>query len=411
MNDRETETPKLKREAIVRAEPPPQTRHAGILVLTSMALASLAVLVIVPMVHLSISHQRPTSVVVTTTVESPVAPQSAAAVVTVRPAPARDLAIGEPLAAGKTLTSDPGVWIGTAASPGPYGVLAVWSSSHLFVSRDDGVGFRQVLGGPGSIGGATIDESGRLFMIRDRRRLGIENTDGSTQWLSLPFSGETLALQSSGGWLGWLALAHDTDSDSAVVLALSSDGGATWRRQSVAEHATHALMRIEPGGVIHLLLRVEDSIDQKMWRLRAHVDGRPMESMPWPSQYADAWGLARGGWAYAIASECATDSNDICAMGPDPADRIVNTEIKTTWNLIMESNSSTTLAASGSSLLRFDGARITRVTDDVPPEVTSFAVDGIDRSLAVVGQHLLRFSPEHGWRIIFSRDGEIHYRD
>jgi hypothetical protein len=407
MNQRDCDQLTLKREAIMRAPRPPDERRQLSAVL-GVALGCMAVMVVVPAFIIA-ALGRPQPVISM----SPASPFASAT--WARPLPglvtATDLPLGTPLAPGArlpgALPDDQGeAWRGVAVSSGLHPIVAVWSPSRLFVSRDDGKAFHQVLGGPGEIGGAAIDAYGRLFMVRDRQRLGVQGLDLDTEWRSLPFAGETLQVAAGGVWLGWLALADDSRSDAQVVLALTADGGATWRTQSIADHATGALMRIEDDGTIHLLLVREDAVDPTMRRLRGHVDGRPMQEVPWPSSYAEAWGLGHGGFAYAIASECASEGNDICAM--EVHGDLASTRIATAWSLQMGSNGATTLAASGPDLLRFDGRVATVVDRGAPAEITALAVDGLGRGVAIAGQHLVRWSPRHGWRVLFTQAGPGH---
>lgn len=402
----------LRREAIVETRPRTEPHRTVFVVIAGMALASL----LIPIAIVA-TQSRPTATVITVEnhvapdikiVEVPVADMEPAVAPAADQMLARDEAIGEPLQQGAALNAER-AWLGAAASPGPVAVAAVWSSTELFLSRDDGRTFAQVLGGPGSIGGAAIDEVGTLFLVRDQKRLGAHNPDGQSLWRELPFAGDTLALTTGAGWLGWLGLAHDSERSSAVVLALSADGGQTWRTQSVAEHADRALMTIEEDGAIYLLTLLEDAAAPSMSRLLGHVDGRALETMRWPSEYADAWGLGADGWAYAIASECASADNAICAMGPDGTSELRPSGVKTDWNLLMHSNGAVALAVSGERLLRTDGARLKVVDERIPTGITALAVDGIDRGLAVVGQHLLRWSPSHGWRVVHTADGRIDY--
>ena len=388
--------PVLKRETVVQAEPTPDARR--ILVFgVPMFLFACALVPLVAMLFRS--HTQMTLLCIdqdTPAARARALPVSDALL-------AGDTAIGAEFPVGPR-SSVARSWQGVAASPGPYGVLAVWSETELFVSADDGRRFRQVLGGPGDIGAATIDDAGVVFMTRDYQRLGVYVAPDRETWRALPFAGDTLALAADYGWLAWLGLAHDGARDAQLVLALSRDHGATWRTQTIASHADRALMRIEADGFVHMLLLVEDNAAPTMSRLRGHVDGRALEQLARPSDYADAWGLGHGGWAYAIASECADDDNDICAMSSESDARLLSTHTLTDWQLIMASNGASTLAASGDTLLRFEHERVHALTERIPTEISALSVDGIDRALAVVGQDLLRWSPGHGWRVLLSRD-------
>lgn len=387
--------PVLKREAVVQAEPTPDA-HRILVFGVPMFLFACAMVPLVAMLFRSHTQMTLLCIDQDTPARLRGLPASEAFM-------AGDTAIGAEFPAGPT-SSVARPWQGVAASPGPYGVLAVWSETEIFVSVDDGRRFRQVLGGPGELGAATIDDAGVVFATRDYQRLGVYVAPDREMWRTLPFAGDTLALATGHGWLAWLGLAHDGARDAQLVLALSRDHGVSWRTQSIAAHADRALMRIEAGGFVHMLLLVEDSAAPTMTRLRGHVDGRALEQLAWPSDYADVWGLGHGGWAYAIASECADDDNDICAMGPESGAGILSTHTLTDWQLIMASNGASTLAASGDTLLRFERERVDALAERIPTEISALAVDGIDRALAVVGQDLLRWSPGHGWRVLLSRD-------
>lgn len=409
--------PALQREAIVHTPSRAEPHRVVLLAIAGMALLSL----LVPLVIVT-TQQRPAMTVIT--VESQAVPSERIVVVerAVEAVPeqpvteqmrAADDAIGAAIATGAELAPER-PWHGIAASPGPFAVASVWSAAELHVSRDDGRTFRQVLGGPGEIGGVAIDETGVVYAVRDARRLGLHTPDGKALWRELPFAGETLGLIAADGWLAWLGLARDTDDSSAVVLAVSADGGQTWRTQRVAEHADQALIAMDDGA-IHLLTLVEDASAPTMKRLLGHVDGRALQELSWPTDYADAWGLGHGGWAYAIASECAGADNAICAVSADAAATgapvMLPSGVVTDWDLLMHSNGGATLAVSGDRLLRAHRSRMTVADERIPAGISALAVDGIDRALAVVGEHVVRWSPTHGWRVLHSADGRIDYSE
>ncbi|MCG8416681.1 MAG: hypothetical protein MJE77_01905 [Proteobacteria bacterium] len=389
-NRQASEKPLLTRQAIIRPQVPKNA--IAIVALAAMACLALTVMALVML--------RPQVLVVTERTA-----QAAPATVVLRPALAVDRSIGAGLTSGDAIASDDPSWVGVAATPGPWAALAVWSEQQLFASRNDGASFRQVLGGPGPIGGAVFDRHARLYVVRDTRQLGIEHPDGAVEWKALPFAGETLSVAVGGDWFGWLAMAHDQSDDATLVLALSSDGGTTWRRQAVAAEATRADLRIEPDGAIFMVLQKEDCMDESIQRLRGHVDGRPMAAMSWPTDHAHMWGQGHGGWAYAIASECASDSDDICAMGPNPSHSIESTGLRTDWDIVFGTGGDITLAISGQRVLRFSGPRASVEDQNAPREISALAVDGLGRGLGVLGEHLIRWSPRHGWRVLLSRDG------
>lgn len=409
----------LQREAVVHM-PSRATSHRALLVAVgATALASVLVPIAMVASHHTPSPTPPTVVTIetqyTASVQPVIAPVTASVPVSVNDAACELSAIddrerGTAIAANAALMTDR-AWRGVAASPAAYGILATWSDTELFVSRDDGDTFNQALGGPGEVGGVVIDGAGVVYAVRDLNRLGVIDSCGVEHWRALPFSGDTLAMAVGHDYLGWLGLAHDRSDSASVVLAISSDGGHTWRTQTIAAHADRALLRMEAGGAVHMLLLEEDSASPTMRRLLANVDGRTPETMTWPTDFADAWGLGHDGWAYAVASECVEEHSAICAVGPTASSPLTSTGMTTAWDIIVNSNGTRTFAVSGDQLLRFDRDRITAEAQRIPVGVTTLAVDGLGRVVVSVGQHLMRLSPNHGWRVLFTRDGQIHHSE
>jgi len=329
------------------------------------------------------------------------------------PQRAVDDAIGEAIPIDRNVRVEPADhdhWRGVTTSTGPYAVVAVWSDAEIFVSRDDGRTFSQALAGPGEVAGTAFDEAGNLFAIRGRDLLGIQRPDGTVSWRSLPFSGATLAVATGAGWLGWLHLQEHEERGAFALVSLSYDQGTTWRHQVVPSHGnTENSLRIESDGTIRIMGLSEDCHLQETERHEGHVDGRAFREIAWPDDLAAGWGMGSHGWAYTIGTACdgADDGNDLrlCAIGPGPLPAVQATGHLVDWDLRVATNERTTLASSGRLLLQLDANRSSLIDSNAPLALDHFAIDGIGRAVGSVGSTLVRWSPRHGWRVLFAPDG------
>ena len=55
--------------------------------------------------------------------------------------------------------------------------------------------------------------------------------------------------------------------------------------------------------------------------------------------------------------------------------------------------------------MQLDGNRSSLVDSSAQLALGHFAVDGIGRAVGSVGSTLVRWSPRHGWRVLFAPDG------
>jgi hypothetical protein len=167
-------------------------------------------------------------------------------------------------------------------------------------------------------------------------------------------------------------------------------------------------LRIERNGSVELLLREEDADYDMVWRYRGHADGRPIEVASWPSDHEPHLGLAKGGWAYTLSTECADGALAVCSVSPEGHLSRVDTIEPSEWTFAV-AGGSTTMAAVGRDLFQLDGSEGRSIGVSSPGEVDALAVDGIDRGVALVSGHLVRWSPRRGWRLLH-RGGTLALR-
>jgi hypothetical protein len=323
---------------------------------------------------------------------------------------ASDDPIGMALPESQTLVrSDGSPWQGISTSTDEYGAIAVFSRTELWLSLDDGRTFTQRLGAEGDIAGVAIGGRGVTYVVRGDRSLGILHADGSAEWSDLPQRGELLAIAANQNRLALLTTQPDDHEGLMALLSTSEDLGESWHSQLIPHFGNHSnTLRIERNGSVELLLREEDADYDMVWRYRGHADGRPIEVASWPSDHEPHLGLAKGGWAYTLSTECADGALAVCSVSPEGHLSRVDTIEPSEWTFAV-AGGSTTMAAVGRDLFQLDGSEGRPIGVSSPGEVDALAVDGIDRGVALVSGHLVRWSPRRGWRLLH-RGGTLALR-
>jgi hypothetical protein len=102
--------------------------------------------------------------------------------------------------------------------------IAVWAGTAVAVSRDDGASFARVAGRSGRVSSVAVGDDGTLYVARDRS-LEVVASGGRVVNRALPFAGR---LAAGSGRLA-LATVVDGERQDRVAVALSRDGGASWR--------------------------------------------------------------------------------------------------------------------------------------------------------------------------------------
>ena len=312
--------------------------------------------------------------------------EPAAAVEVPTAALASDDPIGAPVTG--TLDDDTDGWRGVAASPDPFGVIALWTDRSLWVSRDDGRSFRQELAAPEPIGAATIGEDGRVFAARHGGRFGVLTPGGRTRWLRLDYD-QALAIAHGGAWTVLLTMSADRRTGLAPILWATRDHGDAWRRLvAPAAGDLDNRLRVSADGTIDLLVRVTGDLAPHMRHYRGHVDGRPFAAIL-DSEDPQPFGLGH-------------DGSTVQLTGYDSDTRLEPYHLAVAdWDVVLGAGAGRTVAVADRRLLALEGSVARPLSDRVPGRVRALTADGIGRSLAIVGRVGLRHSAAHGWRQLF----------
>jgi len=273
---------------------------------------------------------------------------------------------------------------GVASSPGCPGLVATWTATALFVSRDDGARFTEVLSDrPGSVRAVAVTPRCDVWLARGPR-LGVLRRDGATAWQPTPTSATTEALSASAAGLLWLG----SDDKSDLSLAFLDATGKTVRLLPAPPRGNAGrAMHLDDDGAIWWMVGSEAACGGGgQSRLVSHVDGRTWKELPWPLDTPGAFDPGPRGWAYALG-HC-DDGVGLCAV--DRAGRAHRAvETATIDTLLVASRGARAVAVVNSRLVALDGARAT-ILADVPSDPRAIALDGRGRPLVVAGGRLHR---------------------
>jgi hypothetical protein len=297
---------------------------------------------------------------------------------------ASDDPIGPPVSG--EVADRPASWLGVAASPDEFGVVAVWGERILWVSRDDGRTFRQELAAPEAIGGVAVGDDGRVAVARHGGRFGVLTPGGTTRWLRLDYD-QALALAQGGPFTALLALATDRADGFAPTLLVTADQGRSWRRLVPPEAGDlDNALRISADGDIDLAVRSTADPSPRIRHYRGHIDGRRFDRT-FDGEDPEPFGLGPDGRALPIS----WDDDSLRLDGRPVRD----------WNVVLGPAPGRALAVVDRRLVRFEGTGLAAVSERVPGRIRALAGDGIERSLAVIGDTLVRHSGRHGWRLLY----------
>lgn len=326
---------------------------------------------------------------------------------------------------------DYGLLAGVATSAARHGVIAVWTRSSVLLSTDDGKTFQTVLDGPGAVSDVAVDCRGRVFALRGHRRLGVR--DGERErWHTLDFTGyeswseaerleaEGLAPESEhaewytnrlapriaagGGYIGWFGAVSPDGLTGR--LALSDDGGASWRFRDVEFSDGAAHLTLSPEGHVQLTAAWFDCMSgaESMYTGPADAD---LVITPTPDIEAGAL-LAGDGWAYTTFARCADGDQDgaseqpVCALAPGGGHwRATNLAAGDDANLSLASNGRVSLGVVDRAVVRLKRGKLTVLAKDVPVGFSAESVDSSGRLLGLLHGHLVRWSKRQGWRVLY----------
>ncbi len=308
---------------------------------------------------------------------------------------ASDDPIGDPVT--RDVDDEPAGWLGVAAAPDRFGVVAAWTDHTLWVSRDDGRTFHQELAAPEPIGAAAVAADARVYAARHGGRFGVLTPAGHTRWLRLDYE-QALAMGHGGGWTVLLAMSRDRHAGLVPILWASEDAGASWRRLvAPAAGDLDNQLKIGSNGTIDLLVRATAELGPRLRHYRGHVDGRPFE-LVLDAEDPQPFGLGHdGSAARLVLSE--GDGDATLVWDPGAAATAPSTGRPVTdWDVPVGAARDWSLAVADGSLLAFTGTHVQTLSAHVPGRLRGLTGDGIGRSLAVAGRLILRHSADHGWR-------------
>lgn len=281
-------------------------------------------------------------------------------------------------------------------------VIAVWSADTVWISRDDGASFAEVLGPPAGtsrIVGAALDDDGTLLVAWQDARgdaiVELARPGGARSGVpargvrAVAAGGGTRAVLGEDALLvagargAWTTLPHaaacpDCDAMvSSAALAVDSHGEVVLTDVEINTCGSSDLLlwqrtgRARPG---------ETSVRWAASALPAHAGGATMR----PGVFGWSYGVTIDGTIWARS---ATRVAPLTALGRgggyEPLDLATNGRI--------------TLLLWQGRLLRLRGSRVIELDDDVG-DVLGLAVDARGRALAIDAEGgLVRFSRRGGW--------------
>jgi hypothetical protein len=280
---------------------------------------------------------------------------------------------------------------GVASAPGCSGLVATWSSTAVFVSRDDGATFTEVLGDRGGpVRAVAVTPRCDVWVARGPR-LGVVRRDGSTAWRETPTSATTEALAASAAGLLWLGV---EESGDLALAHLDGNGRAARLLPSPTRGNAGRAMHLDDDGTIWWMSGSEAACGGGgQSREVAHVDGRAWKEVPWPLDTPGAFDAGPRGWAYALG-RCGADAADdgsagLCAVDRAGRSRRVIADEASSGALLVAASGSRTVAIVGAQLVALDGARATPLAT-IAGAPRAVALDGRRRPLVVIDGRLHR---------------------
>jgi hypothetical protein len=311
---------------------------------------------------------------------------------------ASDEPIGEPV--GELVPGAGDGWRGVAVAPDWYGVIALWTEREVWLSRDDGRTFAQVLAAPEPVAAAAVGGEARVWVARHGGRIGALSPGGRATWTDLGYD-QALALAVSGARIALLALHRDRDAGLAPLLWTSEDHGHSWNAVVAPAHGDRGnLLRIAPDGAVDLLVRRTSEVCDAAAHIEHYrgnaVTGRflRIDAREEPQPFA----LSHDGRALALA--WGEERSVVTPLGIEVHD----------WDLVAGSGPDRTLLVADGRLLELDAVnQIRAATQPLPGRPDALAGDALERTAAIIGRHAVRHSPVHGWRRLMAAppDGQV----
>lgn len=163
-----------------------------------------------------------------------------------------------------------------AVRPAPTnaGWVAAWNAKAIFISRDAGATWTRVLDGVGEVADVSFDCFGRVIAVRGKR-VGIRDGDRE-RWRTAPVKlhdGEPARVLGGGPDIALVAYSMADDS-MEPRLAISRDGGASWRTRPLSDYWEGEAIRGRQyeDGTIRGAIPVTDCDSYLLWVFRFRDD-------------------------------------------------------------------------------------------------------------------------------------------
>jgi hypothetical protein len=276
---------------------------------------------------------------------------------------------------------------GVAAAPGCPGLIATWSSTAVYVSRDDGATFAEAFADkPGPVRAVAVSPRCEVWAGRGAH-LGVLGREGTTRWQQTPTSATTESLATSAAGLLWLG----RDDKSELSLAFVDPRGRARLLPTPPRGNAGNEMHLDDDGTIWWMHGSEAACGGGQSRSVGHVDGRDWKDVPWSLDTPGGFAEARDGWTYAIGgcTDRSDDARGLCAIDRHGRSRRALPIAESSYALLVASTHDRTVAVAGNQLVALDGARAT-VLATVSGDPRAVAIDGHGRALVVTDGRLQR---------------------
>ncbi len=275
-------------------------------------------------------------------------------------------------------------WHGVATSRRKFGVIAVWNSTEVYASRDDGLVFQKLKSstqGVSDVSDVVVGASGTIFVLRDET-ISMHFGAKGVREIPVPLSPDAEARLAVGA--GYLAIV------SMSGMAFSRDYGMTWRMKRVPRGLPDVVnLDILPSGVLHATVTYYNCHSGDY---SEEYQGSMLGK--W-TQLDDDFDLHGHESRYNRSLDGETlQIHEIDKHGR----RGVLGEVSADWPATVVHNGRQDYGQFGTGLYRLRDGNAELLDEEVPAGVDVLAADSCNRVLGLLDARLVRWSPSTGWR-------------
>jgi hypothetical protein len=283
-------------------------------------------------------------------------------------------------------------WTGVATSRSKTEVIAVWSETHVAISRDDGRTFQRLHATFENIEDVVLGAGGTVFVL-DGGFISMAFARGHLRRVPVPqtyqhagddIEPENIRLSVGGGYLAFV---------SRAAVALTKDYGASWQIKNFPDGwADEVQLAIEPDGTLDAKVTVYNchSGDYDMF-----YRGSP--EAPWAEiEGSIDWLGHKLGYDEGHEDDAAL----LYSVDASGQRHVVHGlfSTPTLWPAALIHNERHDYARFRDHLYRLGKARAELLTTDVPEDLRLMAADGCERLVGLYKNRVVRWSPSTGWR-------------